>query len=128
MQRAGSRYPYLKMSMIRTITCADYVKTERSMSKAVCSFSIAPNGFHSFVKQPEFGSHTLFRRLLCIFMDVDTVKGPSKLNLLCACLSITISSSQLPMQPLVDVLCDDAFQSNGDPRRALRCTFRGYGG
>ena len=84
MLRAGSRYAYLKMSMIRTITCADYVKTEQSMSKAVCSFAIAPNGFHSFVKQLEFGSHALFRRLLCILMNVDTVKGPSKLNLLCA--------------------------------------------
>ncbi|EQL04062.1 hypothetical protein G6O67_002843 [Ophiocordyceps sinensis] len=53
----------INMSMFKNVTGGDYVKVGEFMAKAVCSFFIATNGLPNVVKQPEFMSDALSRRM-----------------------------------------------------------------
>jgi hypothetical protein len=98
----------MNMSVFKNITGNDFVRAGEFMSRAACSFGIATNGLHNVVREPEFMSDALSRRMVCIKMDVDTSNAdfepdPSmsrdKMDFLCACAYIRMKHSHLPITP-----------------------------
>ncbi|KAK0117481.1 hypothetical protein ONS96_013311 [Cadophora gregata f. sp. sojae] len=88
------------MSMFKNVTGSDIVKVGEFSSKAVCSMIIATNGLPDVVRDPEFMSDALSRRMICVKMDVDTAEAvfepdPSdpvvKMDFLCSCLYIRMN-------------------------------------
>lgn len=98
----------INMSVFKNITGNDFVRSGEFMSRAACSFAIATNGLHNVVREPEFMSDALSRRMVCIKMDVDTSNAdfeldPSisrdKMDFLCACAYTRMKYSHLPITP-----------------------------
>lgn len=98
----------MNMSVFKNITGNDFVRVGEFMSRAACSFGIATNGLHNVVREPEFMSDALSRRMVCIKMDVDTANAdfepdPSmsrdKMDFLCACAYMRMKHSHLPITP-----------------------------
>lgn len=110
----------VNMSLLKNVTGSDYVKVGEFMSKAVCSFAIATNGLPDVVKQPDFTSDALSRRMVCLKMDVDTAEAPfepdpggavDKADFLCACIYIRMCYSHIPMSPdsMLMTLCGSKY-------------------
>lgn len=106
----------VNMSVFKNITGNDYVRVGEFMSRAACSFAIATNGLPNVVREPEFMSDALSRRMVSIKMEVDTSNAPfepdpnlskDKVDFLCACTYVRMRHSHLPIVPedLVITLC-----------------------
>lgn len=106
----------INMTVFKNITGNDYVRVGEFMSRAACSFAIATNGLPNVVREPEFMSDALSRRMVCVKMDVDTANAefepdPSvsrdKMDFLCMCAYIRMRYSHLPITPedLIITLC-----------------------
>lgn len=110
----------VNMSTFKNITGGDYVEVDGYMSKSTCSLGIATNGLPDVLRQPEFMSDALSRRVVCIRMDVDTANAdyepdPSdslhKVDFLCTCVYIRSIYPDLPISPdnLLMTLCGSLY-------------------
>jgi hypothetical protein len=110
----------VNMSTFKNVTGGDIVKVGEFSSKAVCSMMIATNGLPDVVRDPEFMSDALSRRMVCVKMDVDTAEAPfepdpsdpvDKVDFLCSCLYVRMKYDHIPISPdnLLLTLCGSMY-------------------
>lgn len=99
----------VNMSILKSITGSDFVRVYEYQARAICSLMIATNGIPNMTLDPEFAEDALSRRVVCIYMDVDTSMAPpdpdpaaaeDKSDFLCACVHTRLRFKDLPISPL----------------------------